>query len=121
MEDSPKRFTTAGSRENAPSPAAPTKDMTIQKLTHAYQHLAAQAALDKQRAARVEGALADHAQWLDRHSAAGKSVAARFEALVTATANLTTTTTTTTADDGATAAEPAPAPDGTDAALLAHV
>ena len=43
-----KRLSNAGSREHAPSPSAPTKDMTIQELTHVYQHLAAQAALDKQ-------------------------------------------------------------------------
>ena len=50
--------------------------MTIQELTHAYQHLATQAALDKQWALRVEGTVTDHALWLDRHGAAGNSVAA---------------------------------------------
>ena len=94
--------------------------MTFQEPTHTYQHLAAQAALEKQWASRVEGALTDHAQWLDHHIAAGNSVAARLDALATAKANLTTTTITT-ADDGATAAAPALAFDGTDAALRAHV
>ena len=99
MEDSPKRLLNAGSREQAPSSSAPIKDMTIQELTHADQHLAAQAALDKQWALRVQGAVADHAQWLDRHSAAGISVAARLDALASAMADSTTTITTT--DNGA--------------------
>ena len=73
MEDSPKRFSQTSSREQAPSPAAPSKDVTIQELTHAYQHLAPQASLNKQWALRVEGAVTDHAQWFDRHSAAGNS------------------------------------------------
>ena len=62
--------------------------MTIQELTHAYQHLAAQAALDKQWALRFEGAVADHAQWLDSNSAAGNSVAARLDGLATTLADL---------------------------------
>ena len=37
-----------GSRIEAAGPVAPTQDMTITELTHAYQHLAAQSALDKQ-------------------------------------------------------------------------
>ena len=105
MEDSPKRFSNAGSRKHAPSPPAPTKDMMIQELTQAYQHLVAQAALDKQWVSRAEGAVTDHALWLNRHSAAGNSVAARLDALAAVTANLTMTMT---ADDSATVAATAP-------------
>jgi hypothetical protein len=48
--------------------------MTISKVTHAYQHLAAQAELDKHWAGRVELAVTDHALWLDRHKLAGNDV-----------------------------------------------
>ena len=46
---SPKRFSdgTSASWNEAPSPAAPLHDMNLSELTHAYQHLAAQAAFDK--------------------------------------------------------------------------
>ena len=37
------------------------------ELTHAYQHLAAQAALDKAWMSKVEEAITDHAVWLDHH------------------------------------------------------
>ena len=46
--DSPTRFTGENERASAPSPAAPSTEMTMAELTHAYQHLAAQAGLDKQ-------------------------------------------------------------------------
>ena len=72
--DSPTRFTGESTRANAASPAAPTQDMTITELTNAYQHLAAQAGLDKQWSTRVEFAITDHAMWLDKHSRAGNTV-----------------------------------------------
>ena len=49
-----------GARREAASPTAPTHDMTLTELTHAYQHLAAQAELDKTWAVKVEGAVTSH-------------------------------------------------------------
>ena len=48
--------------------------MNLSELTHAYQHLAAQAAFDKTWVKTVETAIADHALWLGRHSQAGDSI-----------------------------------------------
>ena len=42
---SPKRMVEM--RRQAESPSAPTRDVSLSELTHAYQHLAAQAELDK--------------------------------------------------------------------------
>ena len=55
--------------------------MTLAELTHAYQHLAAQAGLDKQWSARVESAITDHALWQDKHTRAGNAVAASLTEL----------------------------------------
>ena len=118
MEDLLKRFSHTGSHESAPSPSAPSKDMTISELTHAYQHLAAQAALDKQWARRVEGSLTDHVHWRHRHSTAGNSVAARLDSQATALSDLADKTIMT-GTAGATAG--ATAPDATDTAVRAHV
>ena len=78
---SPKRFSdgTSASWSEAPSPAAPFKDMNLAELTHAYQHLAAQAAIDKTWVKTVETATTDHALWLDRHSQAGDSIMHQVE------------------------------------------
>ena len=81
IAQSPTRFTGESTRADAVSPAAPTQDMTITELTHAYQHLAAQSALDKQWAGRVELAITDHAQWLDGHRSAGNEVATRLNSI----------------------------------------
>ena len=62
---SPQRL--LGARIEAESPSAPTREMSQMELTHAYQHLAAQAELDKQWMSKVEGAITDHAVWLDHH------------------------------------------------------
>ena len=51
--DSPKLSRPDDKRSEAASLIAPTQDMTLAELTHAYQHLAAQSALDKQWAGRV--------------------------------------------------------------------
>ena len=120
MEDSPKRFSVDGSRIEAPSLSAPTYVMSIAELSQAYQHLAAQAALDKQWAGRVEGTITDHAQLIDRHSSAGNEVATCLNSMVAAFSDLAhrkTTTDTTGATTGATA----PALGAADAALRAHV
>ena len=93
----------------------------MSELTHAYQHLAAQAALDRQWAGRVEMAITDHALWLYKHKAAGNHVAARFDGLTDhlakgasgATTKNTTGATAGANNDGTT--------DATDAALRAHV
>ena len=77
MEYSPKRFTIDESCVEAASPSAPTHDMSTMELTHVYQNLAAQAALDKQWAGRVEFAITDRAQWLDRHKCEGSEVKLR--------------------------------------------
>ena len=69
VSGSPKRFL-VNARVEAPSPLVPTRDMTVSELTHAYQHLAAQAALDKAWSKMVDGAITDHALWLDRDTAA---------------------------------------------------
>ena len=69
-------------RAEAASPAAPSADMMIMELTHAYQHLAAQSGLDRQWATRVESAITDHALWLDKHSRAGNTVAANLASLI---------------------------------------
>ena len=53
--------------------------MTPIELTHAYQHLAAQAAFGKAWAKMVEGAITDHALWLDRHTSAGDGVMHQVE------------------------------------------
>ena len=125
MEDSPKRFTTDGSRVEAASPSAPTHDTSMTELTHVYQHLAAQSALGKQWAGRVELAITDHAQWPDRHKSAGNEVATRLNSMAESFADLaskaatTDTTGTTGATAGATAT--APVPDATDVALRAQV
>ena len=120
--ESPTRFTGANGLASAPSPTAPTQDMTVTELTHAYQHLAAQAGLDKQWAARVESAITDHALWLDKHSRAGNAVHASVEALEKTLANGAKggTPTTTTGAHGA--GDPqAPPADSADAQLRAHV
>ena len=49
--ESPKRAT---QRVQAASPSAPTRDMTLSELTHAFQHLAAQSDHDKVWCAKVE-------------------------------------------------------------------
>ena len=125
--DSPKRFTTDDKRSEAASPIAPTQDMSLAELIHASQHLAAQSALDKQRAGRVEMAIADHALWLDMHKAAGNDVAARLDSMADHLASAATTTNTagaTAGSTGATAgatADNGTAPDAADVALRAHV
>ena len=80
IADAPKRLSSDGTRVEAAGPIAPMQDMTITKLTHAYQHLAAQAALDKQRAGQVELAVTDHALWLDRQKLAGNTLHGGVEA-----------------------------------------
>ena len=120
--ESPTRFTGANGLASAPSPAAPTQDMTLTELTHAYQHLAAQAGLDKQWAVRVESAITDHALCLDKHSRAGNAVHASLETLEKTVANGAKggTPTTTTGAHGA--GDPqAPSADSSDAQLRAHV
>ena len=87
ISDSPTRFTGESTRASAVSPAAPTQDMTITELTHAYQHLAAQAGLAKQWATRVEFAITDHALWLDKHSRAGNTVTMNLAELTKTVAN----------------------------------
>ena len=77
--ESPTRFTGENMRADAVSPAAPTQDMTITELTHAYQHLAAQLGLDRQWAKRVESVITDHALWLDKHSRAGNTADEPYE------------------------------------------
>ena len=57
-----------GARRVAASPSAPTRDMTLAELTHAYQHLASQASMDQDWAGNVEGAITTHAQWLENHT-----------------------------------------------------
>ena len=79
--ESPTRFTGENMRAEAASPAAPSADMTITELTHAYQHLAAQLGLDRQWATHVESAITDHALWLDKRSRAGNTVAANLASL----------------------------------------
>ena len=120
--ESPTRFTGTNGHAQAPSPAAPTQDMTLTELTHAYQHLAAQAGLDKQWAGRVESAITDHALWLDKHSRAGNAVHTSLQALDRAVANGATggTTTTTTGAHGANDPQASTA-DTADAQLRAHV
>ena len=63
--DSPKRMIT---REIAVSPASNTisREMTCAELTHAYQHLASQSEHDKIWCKKVEEAITDHAQWIDK-------------------------------------------------------
>ena len=78
----------------APSPSAPTRDMTATELTHAYQHLAAQAALDKAWAKTVEASITDHALWLDRHSQAGDAMMHQVEQRLKRQFDATTNTTT---------------------------
>ena len=79
MSGSLKRFSDGSGRIEAPSPSAPTRDMTIAELTRAYQHLAAQAAVDKAWAKMVEGAIADYVLRLDRHISAGDAVMYQVE------------------------------------------
>ena len=79
MSGSPKRFSDGSRWIEAPSPSAPTTDMTIAELIHAYQHLAAQAALDKAWAKMVEGTIADHALWLDRQTSVGDAIMHQVE------------------------------------------
>ena len=88
--------------------------MTSTELTHAYQHLAALAALDKAWVKTVETAITDHALWLDRHSHAGDSIMHQVEQRLKRQFDATTQpppTTTATAQ----------AADTTDAQLRAHV
>ena len=116
ISGSPKRFTDGTSKgwTEAPSPTAPSRDMIPSELTHAYQHLAAQAPLDKAWVKTVEMTITDHALWLDRHSHAGDSsmhqVEQRLKRQFDATTQPTPTTTAT-----------AQAADTTDAQLRAHV
>ena len=122
--DSPTRFSGETARMNAASPAAPSQDMTITELTHAYQHLAAQAGLDKQWSTRVESAITDHALWLDKHSRAGNSVAQSLADLAKTVANgaggaKDEPTNTTTGANGASGDDQKT--DSTDAQLRAHV
>jgi hypothetical protein len=93
--------------------------MTLNEFTHAYQHLAAQAGLDKQWASRVESAITDHALWLDKHSRAGNSVAPALADLTETVANGAKgeTPTNTTGASGAKSTKA----DFTDAQLRAHV
>ena len=74
ISESPKRFSDGTGWSEAPSPSAPTRDMNLSELIHAYQHLAAQALLDKAWAKTFEASITDHALWLDRHSQAGDAV-----------------------------------------------
>ena len=109
---------------NAASPAAPSQDMTITELTHAYQHLAAQAGLDKQWSTRVESAITDHALWLHKHSRAGNSVAQSLADLAKTVASgaggaKDEPTNTTTGANGASGNDQQT--DSTDAQLRAHV
>jgi hypothetical protein len=108
---SPKRFSdgTSASWNEAPSPAAPFKDMSLAKLTHAYQHLADQAAFNKTWVKTVETAITDLALWLDRHSQAGDSIMHQVEQRPKRQFDAVTTTAT---------AQPA---DTTDAQLRNHV
>ena len=118
--DSPTRFSGESSRVSAASPAAPTQDMTITELTHAYQHLAAQAGLDKQWSTRVESAITDHALWLDKHSRAGNAVAKALDDLTKAVADgAKDEQTTTTGADGASGG--GAQANTTDTQLRAHV
>ena len=103
---------------------APLHQLKITELTHAYQHLAAHSALDKQWAGRVELAFTDHALWLDRHKSAGNEVAARLNSMaanLASNANTNTTGATAGATTGATEGATAPAPDATYVALRARV
>ena len=79
ISDSPKRFTDGTAWSEAPSPSARTRDMNLSELTHAYQHLAAQASLDKACAKTVEASITDHSLWLDRHSQAGDAIMHKVE------------------------------------------
>ena len=92
---SPKRFSdgTSASWNEAPCPAAPFQDMNLSELTHAYQHLAAQAAFDKTWVKTVETAITDHALWLDRHSQAGDSIMHQVEQRLKRQFDAVTTTT----------------------------
>ena len=119
IADSPKRYSVDGTRIEAANPVASTQDMTITERTHAYQHLAAQAALDKQWAGQVDLAITDHVLWLDRHKSAGSEFAARLNSMAANLASNATTADLTGSTTGANAT--APAPDATDAALRANV
>ena len=127
MADSPKRFSSDGTHVKAASPIAPTQDMTITELTHAYQQLAAQAALDTQWAGRVELAITDHALWLDRRKLAGNTLHGDVEARLSDIekrladgASGATTTNTTVATAGA-KNDIGTTTDAADAALRTHV
>ena len=110
---SPKRFTdgTSTNWNEVPSPAAPSRDMTLSELTHAYQHLAAQAAHDKTWVKTVELTITDHALWLDRHSQAGDAIMHQVEQRLKRQFDATVTTTATTAQTA----------DTTDEKLRAHL
>ena len=84
--------------------------MTTTALVHAYQLLAAQAALDKSWVKTVETAITDHAVWLERHSHAGDSIMHQVEQRLKHQFDATTAT-----------AQPAQTADTTDAELRAHV
>ena len=96
IEVSPKRFSdgTSTNWNEVPSPAAPSRDMTLTELTHAYQHLAAQAAHDKVWVKTVEMTITDHALWLDRHSQAGDAIMHQVEMRLKRQSDATVTTTT---------------------------
>ena len=74
ISDSPKRFSDGTGWSEAPSHSAPTRDMNLAELPHAYEHLAAQASLDKAWAKTVEASITHHALWFDRHSQAGDAI-----------------------------------------------
>ena len=63
---SPESAKRVQARVDTPSPAAASRDMTRSELTHAYQHLGAQASLDKGWMKKVEEAITDHATRLEQ-------------------------------------------------------
>ena len=63
----------------APSPPGPYRDMTIAELTHSFQALSAQAALDVAWMSTVEEAVTDHAERLDVYSNLFAKTNTRFE------------------------------------------
>ena len=69
--------------EVAPSPPAAGRDMTITELTHSYQSLAAQLALDRGWMKQVEEATTDHAQRIDIFSTLLNNVDTRFREVTT--------------------------------------
>ena len=69
--------------EIAPSPPAPGRDMTLTELTHAYQSMSAQFALDRNWMKTVEEATTDHATRIDIFSGLMSNVDVRFREVTT--------------------------------------